>query len=61
MALFTLDPTSEIAAALEDAGVLGRFANATRSELRLMVNTWNLDDSWLDAVQRAPVSGGPVY
>ena len=61
MALFTLDPRSDIAIALNDAGVLGRFARATRQELRLMVSAWNLDEGWLERLRSKPTYGGPVY
>jgi hypothetical protein len=61
MALFTLDPDSDMSTAMQEAGIFGRFSQATRSELRVLVNAWNLDDSWLDRVRNTPVSGGPVY
>jgi ribosomal protein S18 acetylase RimI-like enzyme len=61
MALFTLDPDSDMSAAMKETGIFGRFSQATRSELRVLVNAWNLDDGWLDRVRSKPVSGGPVY
>lgn len=60
MASFTLDRSSETGALLDDAGLFGRFANATRQELLLYTRAWNLDDESLCLLRDGPFEGGPV-
>ncbi len=61
MALFTLDPRSEIAERLADAGLFGRFSRATRQRLRIMASGCNLDEGWDARAVSGAASGGPVY
>ena len=61
MALFTLDPQSDTAARLADAGLFGQFSRATRQELIIMASGWNLDEGWDARAASGPASGGPVY
>lgn len=60
MALFTLDPLSEQAAMLEDAGLFGRFAAATRQELRMVASGFSLAPGWDEKIRATPIRGGPV-
>lgn len=61
MALFTLDPRSDTAEALEAESIFGRFAKATRQELLLVARGWNLGADWAERIRAAPVTGGPVF
>ncbi|MEO1247368.1 MAG: GNAT family N-acetyltransferase [Pseudomonadota bacterium] len=60
MAMFTLDTESQAAETLDEAGVTGRFAKATRSRLALSANAFNGPDDWRDRIRNTPVLGGPV-
>lgn len=60
MALFTLDSNSAALALLQDAGVFGQFARATRQELRLLASGWNLPPGWEETIRAEPILGGPV-
>ncbi len=61
MALFTLDEAGQPARLLQDAGVFGRFADATRQELRLVASGWNLPAGWEERTRATPILGGPVF
>jgi GNAT superfamily N-acetyltransferase len=61
MALFTLDPRSDVAARLGAAGLFGRFAKTTQQDLVLVASGWNLVDGWAERIRSAPVTGGPVF
>ena len=60
MALFTLDPASDAAAMLEEAGLFGRFADATRQELKFVASGINLAPGWDEKIRATPIRGGPV-
>ncbi len=60
MALFTLDPASRASAILQDAGVFGPFARATRQELRVVASGWNLPEAWQETIRARAITGGPV-
>lgn len=60
MASFTLDASSDTCGLLEDAGLFGRFAKATRQELLLYAKAWNLDGDSLRLLHERPFEGGPI-
>ncbi len=60
MALFTLDPDTEAARLLDDAGVMGVFSRATRNRLVLAARGIRCESDWQSAIETGGVEGGPV-
>ncbi len=60
MASFTLDPASDTHALLDDAGLFGRFAKATRQELIVYARNWNLGGDAERVLRDGPLEGGPI-
>ncbi len=60
MAMFVLDPRSTTYKTLQDAGVFGRFAKNTRTQLDVLATTWNAPDSLTVSLLQHPLSLGPL-
>ncbi len=60
MALFTFDVLHEQAAMLDEAGLFGRFADATRQELSFVASGYGLPAGWAEKIRATPIRGGPV-
>ncbi len=60
MALFMLDPESEVYGRIRDAGLFGRFARSTRQQVVVLARAWHLDEEELAALGRKPLAIGPT-
>ena len=60
MAMFVLDPRSTTYRTLEDAGMFGRFAKNTRTQLDVLATTWNASDELTDRLSDKPLGIGPL-
>jgi len=60
MAMFALDPASQVSSRLALSGLLGRVAKATRQQLVVVGSAHGESTAWLDHLGDQPVGLGPV-
>ena len=59
MVMFAFDPRSRAHRLLQDAGVFGRFADATRQEVAMLATSWHVDRDTLAGIVAKPLGLGP--